>query len=123
MGLNEIWLNKSCPKCKEPNWVFLKDYDEWQWDICTVDFEDFENGDIPEAIQCRACNHIFLMVEISEWIFNKTEDIFPEDWEEFDYEKIKEKIKVLIKIGGQTLQDFIDQLAVKQKGKKMVESK
>ena len=121
MGLNEIWLKKTCPKCKESNWIFVKDYDEWQWDISAVDFDDFGDFDIPEAIQCPACNHIFLIVNISEWIFSKTEDIFPEDWEEFDYKKIKEKIKVLIKTGGQTLQDFIDQLAVKQKGKKMVE--
>ena len=123
MGLNEIWLKKTCPKCKESNWIFVKDYDEWQWDISAVDFDDFGDFDIPEAIQCRACNHIFLIVNVSEWIFSKTEDVFPEDWEkeEFDYKKIKEKIKVLIEIGGQTLQDFIDQLAVRQKGKIMVE--
>jgi hypothetical protein len=108
-GLNEIWLKKTCPKCKATNWTYLYSADD---DGCRSWYA--------EAIQCHTCEHIFLIDDNpSEWVWQYAPSIFEDEWDtETD---ISQLIKELIKNGhgnnGKTLQEHINNFANIVKGK------
>ena len=110
--LNEIWLKKTCPKCKATNWTYLYNGD----DSCRSWYA--------EAIQCHACDHTFLIDDNpTEWIYQYASDIFENEWDtEID---IGQLIKELIKNGktndGKILQEHINNFANTVKGKKASE--
>jgi hypothetical protein len=77
-----------------------------------------------EAIQCHSCEHVFLIGEMSEWIWEQASSIFENEWDT-EADISSQLIKELIKNGktndGKTLQEHINNFANIVKGKKASE--